>query len=78
MVNTKCIHCGYAVHEFTPECPQCGKPVANKDAPTDLGKDPWQFKTNYRKKMSPFLVIAIITVVIGIIGAIAFFVLNKP
>ncbi len=32
-VKVTCVHCGAEVKEWTVDCPKCGRPVANKDAP---------------------------------------------
>jgi uncharacterized membrane protein YvbJ len=67
MVKVKCVHCGAQVSEWTTECPKCGKPVANPDAPTDVSASPrtWKATGQYKKKSSiPYIILGILIVVI--------------
>jgi len=69
-VKVKCVHCGALVSEFAAECPNCKKPVANKDAPTDVTESPWKMKkVDYGKKapVIPILIIAIAIIVIAVL-----------
>lgn len=60
-VKVKCVHCGERVDEFTALCPKCCKPVANKDAPTNVPESPWKWSTTAsgKKKVNPLLIGAI-------------------
>ena len=49
-VQVKCVHCGTMVNEFTAECPNCKKPVANRDAPVNVTESPWKMKKPGRIK----------------------------
>jgi uncharacterized membrane protein YvbJ len=68
--KSKCVHCGTEVGEWTQDCPKCGRPVANPDAPivTDMSS---RFKTgdNYAKKSTlPYILgIAVIIIIVAII-----------
>jgi len=74
-VKVKCVNCGTLVNEFTAECPNCKKPVANRDAPTNVTESPWRMKkTDYGKK-SPVIPILIIAIVI-LAAAYYFYVLR--
>lgn len=69
-VKVRCVHCGALVSEFAAECPNCKKPVANKDAPTDVTESPWKMKkVDYGKKapVIPILAIAIVIIVIAVL-----------
>jgi uncharacterized membrane protein YvbJ len=57
-VKVKCVHCGTEVFEFVNECPNCGKPVANKYAPTNVSASPWSWKSSGNRKKSPVGLIA--------------------
>ena len=63
--KVKCIHCGTLVDEFVTECPNCGKPVANKWAPTRVSEAPWKW-TPAKKKMNPLIPIGAIAVVVAV------------
>ncbi len=63
-VQVKCVHCGAMVHEFTTDCPECGKPVANKDAPTQVSESPRNMSTTSYGKKSPVVPIAVVVIVI--------------
>ena len=68
-VKSKCVHCGAEVGEWTQDCPKCGKPVANKDAP-EVSDMKSRFKSNgsYAKKnTTPYVLGIIAIVVIGLI-----------
>ncbi|MCP4131073.1 MAG: hypothetical protein GY754_08845 [bacterium] len=71
--KAKCVHCGELVHEFTVDCPKCGKPVANKDAPTDVGAVPWKASTKSSGKKSPVIPVIISILVIAIAAALVYF-----
>ncbi|MBN2038952.1 MAG: hypothetical protein JW864_02855 [Spirochaetes bacterium] len=64
-VKSKCVHCGAEVSEWTQDCPKCGRPVANRDAPmvSDLGS---KFKNggSYAKKSKAPLMIGIAAIVV--------------
>ena len=75
MVKTKCVHCGFLVHEFTTECPSCGKPVANKYAPTNVSNPPWNWHAE-SKRSNPAIPVMIIVTVIAIAGVVIFSVLG--
>ncbi len=66
--KVKCVHCGTDVFEFVNECPNCGKPVANKWAPTNLSASPASWKKTDSKKKSPvpFLVAGIALIAIAV------------
>lgn len=70
-VRVKCVHCGTMVHEFTATCPNCGKPVANKDAPVDVSPPPWKKKNESYGKKIPILPIAV--VIIAIVAVALYF-----
>ncbi|HNX22587.1 MAG TPA: hypothetical protein PKG60_00965 [Spirochaetota bacterium] len=71
-VKVKCVHCGTLVNEFTAECPNCGKPVANKDAPTNVTASPWKMKkVDHGKKMP---VIPILIAVFAVIAIAIYFI----
>jgi uncharacterized membrane protein YvbJ len=74
MSNIKCVHCGKVVFEWAPQCPHCGKPIANPDAPTSVSAEPktWK-KTSYKKKSPIPLIVAIAAAVI--IAAAAYYLL---
>ncbi|HQO40270.1 MAG TPA: hypothetical protein PK986_07365 [Spirochaetota bacterium] len=71
-VKVKCVHCGTMVHEFTATCPNCGKPVANKDAPVNVAPPPWQKKHADYSKKSPVIPMMIIAVIVAC-AAVYFF-----
>ena len=62
--KAKCVHCGKEVYEFVTECPACGKPVANKHAPTSVADAPWTWKKTDHSKKAPVGLIAASLVVI--------------
>jgi uncharacterized membrane protein YvbJ len=67
--NSKCVHCGEVVYEWTQDCPKCGRPVANRDAPvvSDL-KSRFKKPGQHRKKsMLPYLLAVVIIVIVFII-----------
>ena len=72
IAKAKCVHCGEEVGEWTQDCPKCGRPVANPDAPivSDLKS---KFKTNGKsaKKNTTFYILSIIIIII--IVAIIYF-----
>lgn len=71
-VKVKCVNCGTEVHEFTAECPNCKKPVANRDAPVNVTEPPWKMKKiDYGKKF-PIIPVLII-IFIGIAAALYFY-----
>ena len=72
MVKTKCVHCGFLVHEFTTECPSCGKPIANKYAPTKVSDLNWKNSASKNKKTNPVIAIAIIVAIFTVAGLIYF------
>ncbi len=74
-VKVKCINCGTMVHEFTAECPNCKKPVANRDAPTNQTDSPWKMKKVDHGKKIP--IIPIMVVVIAVIAAGIYFLVFK-
>ncbi len=57
-MKVKCVHCGEMVNEFASLCPKCGKPVANKDAPTNVPESPWKWSTKAsgKKKLNPLII----------------------
>ncbi len=61
MAEVKCIHCGEMVYETSTECPKCGKPIANPDAPTDVLGSPREWKKDVQKKntMLPIILVGI-------------------
>jgi len=63
-VQVKCVHCGTMVHEFTVDCPECKKPVANKDAPVNVSESPRNMSTTRYQKKSPVVPIVIVVAVI--------------
>jgi uncharacterized membrane protein YvbJ len=67
--KVKCVHCGTMVDEFVTECPKCGKPVANKWAPTGVTEAPWKW-TRAKKKMNPLIPIAAVVGVLALAGII--------
>lgn len=67
--TSKCVHCGAVVKEWERDCPKCGRPVANPDAPlvSDLRSKKWGKAGQHRKKnMLPFI-IGIVVIIILII-----------
>lgn len=74
-VQVKCVHCGALVNEFAAECPKCGKPVANRDAPTKVTESPWKMKKTDHGKKSPVIPVVIIALVV--IAAVLFFLVLK-
>jgi uncharacterized membrane protein YvbJ len=66
--KSKCVHCGAEVGEWTRECPQCGKPVANPDAPvvSDL-RSGWKTSGQHAKKSKMPYILGIIAVIIIVI-----------
>ncbi len=67
--KSKCVHCGEAVYEWTQDCPKCGRPVANPDAPvvSDL-KSRFKKTDKHRKKnMMPYIIGLVIIIIIFII-----------
>jgi uncharacterized membrane protein YvbJ len=67
--KSKCVHCGEAVGEWTRDCPKCGKPVANPDAPVlDDIRSGWSTTGEYRKKSAvPYIAIVALVAVIGVV-----------
>ena len=74
-VKVKCVHCGTMVHEFTAECPNCHKPVANKDAPVNVTPSPWQKRNIDHGKKFPLIPVVIVLLVIA--AAVIIFILKK-
>jgi uncharacterized membrane protein YvbJ len=74
MVKVKCVHCGEQVSEWTTDCPKCGKPVANPDAPTNVSASPrsWKATGGQKKKNSLQYIIFGILIVIIVIAVIYF------
>lgn len=74
MVKVKCVHCGEKVSEWTIECPNCGKPVANPHAPTNMFEPNWDPKRGdqYRKKKSLVFILTGIFAFIAIAAIIYF------
>ena len=67
MVNVNCVHCGEKVSEWARECPGCGRPVANPDAPANMSKPAWNQKNidKYMKKKSmPLILTSIMTIIL--------------
>ncbi len=63
--KSKCVHCGEEIYEWVRDCPKCGRPVANPDAP--LVKDlKWKTGGQNRKKNMMPLLIAVILIVLAI------------
>ena len=74
MVKVKCIHCGEKVTEWANECPNCGKPVANPDAPTKVSEIKLNQKKidQYGKKnVLPFILTGILAIIV--IAVITYF-----
>jgi len=73
MVKVNCVQCGIKVSEWTTQCPNCGRPVANKDAPilADLRFSPTR-GSQYRKKKSLLFTISGLLIIIGISSIIYF------
>ena len=71
-VKVKCVHCGELVNEFETDCPKCGKPVANKDAPTNVSEAPWKMSKQSQKKQSPVIPVVIILLIGAAAAAIYF------
>ena len=72
-VKSKCVHCGSEVGEWTQDCPKCGKPVANMDAPSVSDFRSKMSKTTNHGKKSPLpLILGVAAVVI--IAAVVYFV----
>jgi uncharacterized membrane protein YvbJ len=73
--KSKCVHCGAEVGEWTQDCPKCGRPVANPDAPvvSDL-KSKFKPGAKYAKKNTiPYVLgIAIIIIIAVIIYLVKF------
>jgi uncharacterized membrane protein YvbJ len=74
-VQIKCVHCGTIVNEFTAECPNCKKPVANRDAPINVTESPWKMKKVDHGKKSP--VIPIVIASAAVIAAVLYYFLLK-
>lgn len=72
-VKVRCIHCGKEVNEFESQCPYCGKPTANRHAPTNVGDEPWKWKRDSQAKKTPVWAIIAVTALILIGAAIFFF-----
>ena len=75
MVKVNCVHCGEKVSEWTVECPNCGKPVANPHAPTNVSDQNWNPNRGLQYKKNNtllFILIGILTLVV--IGSIVYFV----
>ena len=68
MVKVKCVHCGEQVSEWTTDCPKCGKPVANPDAPTDLSASPrsWKATGQHKKSSLQYIILGVLIVVVVI------------
>ena len=71
-VKVKCVHCGVDVKEWDVKCPSCGKPVANKDAPTNVSKSPATWKASGSGKKSSMPMIIGVVVVISAIATVLF------
>ncbi len=65
-VKVKCVHCGTLVDEFAAKCPSCGKPPANRDAPTDVPDAPstWRTAPAGRKTSTRYFIIAVVAVIL--------------
>ncbi len=74
-VRVKCVHCGTMVHEFTAECPNCHKPVANRDAPVNVTRSPWKMKNTNHGKKSPVLPIA--AALVAVVIVVVLFIIKK-
>jgi len=74
-VKVKCVNCGTMVHEFTAECPNCNKPVANRDAPVNVSESPWKMKKTDHGKKFPIIPVVIIFS-IAIAAILYFFVIK--
>ncbi len=74
-IQVKCIHCGHMAHEFTATCPKCGKPTANKWAPTEVSSPPWNW-SRQRRGINPVYPIAAIVIVLALGGILAFVLLK--
>lgn len=59
MAEVKCTHCGEMVYESSTDCPKCGKPIANPDAPTDVPDSPRNWKSTSQKKDNTMLYIIV-------------------
>ncbi len=51
-VKVNCVHCGTRVKELEIDCPNCGKPVASKDASVSTQQSPWARRTITKKSHS--------------------------
>lgn len=69
VAKSKCVHCGTEVSEWTQDCPKCGRPVANRDAPmvSDM-KSKFKNGSSYAKRSkAPYLLGIAAIVVIAVI-----------
>jgi len=76
-VKVKCVHCGKLVDEFTNKCPSCGKPVANKYAPTDVPESPSTWKSTSLGKKSYAIYVFVAIAALLIIAVAVYFIVLK-
>ena len=62
-------------HEFTNLCPNCGKPTANKWAPTEVSSPPWKWST-HRRELNPVYPITAISILLAVAGFLIFYLLR--
>ena len=72
-VKVKCVHCGKKVFEMVTECPFCGKPVANKWAPTNVAASPRTWKETGSRKKNPVLFIVIGAILVAAAAVAIYF-----
>jgi|GEM_PF-6624761 len=67
-IKAKCVICGAEVSEWTIDCPECGRHVANRDAPivSDLGRSFKKRDLYNRKSKAPLVLGAAAVIMIGV------------
>jgi len=76
MGKAKSVHCGKEVFDLAADCPFCGKPIANREAPTNVSASPWGWKNRDVGKSNARLIIAVVAVVLAAAAAAAYFFLR--
>jgi uncharacterized membrane protein YvbJ len=72
MAKVKCVHCHELVFEMAPECPHCGRPVANKDAPVNVPPMSRKWDKKHMKKTSPVVIFLSIVAFLLMVAAVVY------
>lgn len=63
--KAKCVHCGEPVNEWTHECPKCGRPVANLDAPIVKPLGAMKAGSHGKKSILPYVIVVLAIIIIA-------------